>query len=173
MTSSSISGSERVHDPLPIYFSPPLYDQRRLWVMSILRQEGVSSILDVGCGDGNLLACLCNPPPWLSEEGRTTVDPSAECQSESLSFVDARRLVGLDISRKELVKAVECTAPEESTEMLTSWSGRRIRRWDSLEVTILEGNFADYNPKLCDVECIVATEVYVTRVSAFPSKLRF
>jgi SAM-dependent methyltransferase len=163
------STSGQVREPLPVYFSPSLYDQRRLWVMSILRRERVSEVLDLGCGDGNLLACLCNPPPWLPG-GPATQFSSAHgipaIRDEPLSFVHAKRLIGLDISSRELAIAVQTTAPEEPSDSPNPWSQEK-RRWENLEVTILEGSFVDYNPDMCDIECIVSTEVWV-RLASVP-----
>jgi hypothetical protein len=150
----------------------------------MLRKERVTSILDVGCGDGNLLACLCNAPPWLSGSPDIAQGPGYPCHlgsndnrqadmsppsdpppEDDSAFVHASRLVGLDICSDELEKAVEGTAPEDVSEADASPSAwtytSKTRRWDSLEVFIWKGSFADYNPSLCDMDCIVSTEVFV------------
>jgi hypothetical protein len=160
----AMAPSEKKHEPLPVYFSPSLYDQRRMWVMGVLRKERVSEIFDVGCGDGSLLACLCNAPPWLNGAPGEASDYAAAApgsEAEPLSYVHARRLVGLDVAAGDLEMAVQMTAPAGApTEEQTTWS-HEPRRWEALQVTILQGSFVDYNPDMCDVECIVSTEVYV------------
>ncbi|KAJ8662484.1 hypothetical protein O0I10_001444 [Lichtheimia ornata] len=68
-------------------FSPPLWRQRRTFILDILRQHNVSSVLDYGCGEGSVLSFLI--PPTLN----------------------ITRLAGLDICMDSLKEAVERCQP--------------------------------------------------------------
>ncbi len=46
-------------DALPFFF-PPLWKQRRSFVCQLLLQNQISSVLDLGCGEGSLLQVLLN-----------------------------------------------------------------------------------------------------------------
>ncbi|KZT73624.1 hypothetical protein DAEQUDRAFT_703337 [Daedalea quercina L-15889] len=154
-------------DELTVTFQPPLFLQRRGWVFDILRRESVSEVLDVGCGEGSLISCLCNPAPWLSLPPTSILEAFATPLSESpdnniLADVSAQRylecapevflhpskVIGLDISLVDLEYAIQATAP-------TDWQ----TRWEPLEAQIWEGGLEVVNPTFIGVECIVATEV--------------
>jgi hypothetical protein len=62
-------GIERVG----IRFSPSLQMQRIEWALDVLRKEGVRSVLDVGCGEGDLLRVLCEPAATVPEDPIRTV----------------------------------------------------------------------------------------------------
>ncbi|TFK74176.1 hypothetical protein BDN72DRAFT_833905 [Pluteus cervinus] len=57
---------EEQEKELTVTFNPPLFIQRRIWVLDILRAENITKVLDVGCGEGQLLSVLCQPAPWLA-----------------------------------------------------------------------------------------------------------
>lgn len=44
-----------------------LWVQRRHWALDVLRDAGVKSVLDIGCGPGSLLQTLVVPPPSVTE----------------------------------------------------------------------------------------------------------
>lgn len=66
-------GIERVG----IRFSPSLQMQRIEWALDVLRREGVKSVLDVGCGEGDLLRVLCEPAATVPEEPIRAVPESS------------------------------------------------------------------------------------------------
>jgi hypothetical protein len=47
--------------------------QRIEWALDVLRKEGVRSVLDVGCGEGDLLRVLCEPAATVPEDPIRTV----------------------------------------------------------------------------------------------------
>lgn len=52
--------------------------QRRHWALEILREAGVRSVLDVGCGVGSLLEPLSQPPSTIREPPILCTDPGHE-----------------------------------------------------------------------------------------------
>ncbi|KAI0359990.1 hypothetical protein OH77DRAFT_1493460 [Trametes cingulata] len=150
---------------LPVTFRPELYLQRRGWVLDIMRREGITEVLDIGCGEGELLACLCNPAPWLARPPpdvlptesieKDTDDVLAELHKDILHPV---KIAGLDISPSELEDTVECTKPLDPAKRNGLWLHDPLR-WEPLEVKIWEGSLAEINPEFVDVECIVSMEV--------------
>lgn len=157
----------KTDDPLSVHFFPSLYDIRQSWILKLLRQESVSSILDVGCGEGTLLATLCSAPAWLpvpSEDTGATSDLGSEAMrklvKDCFEYVRPTKLVGLDINPVDLEQAIIRTAPEDLTLAVpTSYFLTPLRRWTQLEVEIWEGSLADYNSAMCDLDCIVSCEV--------------
>ncbi|KAH9916169.1 uncharacterized protein B0H18DRAFT_858656, partial [Fomitopsis serialis] len=155
---------------LTVTFQPPLFLQRRGWVFDVLRREGVSEVLDVGCGEGSLISCLCNPAPWLPPPPQSILESFATVHSEASvatstvtadaapfaarldhpteDFLHPLKVIGLDISTTDLEYATQATEPSD-------W---RLR-WEPLEVEIWEGGLEAVNPAFVGMECIVATEV--------------
>ncbi|KAJ2376644.1 autophagy protein, partial [Coemansia sp. RSA 2607] len=43
------------------YFDPPMWEQRRICISSLLYEQKVHSVLEVGCGEGNILMYLTAP----------------------------------------------------------------------------------------------------------------
>ncbi|KAI6123564.1 hypothetical protein EDD16DRAFT_1546743 [Pisolithus croceorrhizus] len=152
---------------LTISFFPPLHQQRRTWVLDTLRREGVSEIVDIGCGEGKLLATLCQPAPWLgpqSQYRRNTLSSTRNADDCLASMLDdvllndsetrdlhPTRIAGLDIDTKALQCAAEDTSPSSANPLYT--------RWEPLEVSLWHGSLDSINTTFVDVECIVATEV--------------
>ncbi|KAI6108042.1 hypothetical protein F5141DRAFT_1120312 [Pisolithus sp. B1] len=151
---------------LIISFFPPLHQQRRTWVLDTLRREGVSEIVDIGCGEGELLATLCQPAPWLGPQSQYRRNsPSTQNADDCLAsmFDDVllndsetrdlhpTRIAGLDIDTKALQYAAEDTSPSSANPLYT--------RWEPLEVSLWHGSLDSINTTFVDVECIVATEV--------------
>lgn len=58
LTSSQLAGTREVslvehgRAQAGVVFVPPLRDQRKQWLCEVLRKEGVGSVLEVGCGEG-------------------------------------------------------------------------------------------------------------------------
>ncbi|CAG8712031.1 12626_t:CDS:2, partial [Dentiscutata heterogama] len=44
-----------------IYFNPPLWLQRRIFINLVLQESKVTSVVDFGCGEGSLLSFLVQP----------------------------------------------------------------------------------------------------------------
>lgn len=151
---------------LNISFFPPLHQQRRSWVLDILRREGVSEIVDIGCGEGELLATLCQPAPWLSPQSHYWRNRSSTQNADDrlasmfddvlLNDSETRdlhptRIAGLDINTRALQYAAEDTSPSSANPQYT--------RWEPLEVSLWHGSLDSINPTFVGAECIVATEV--------------
>ena len=56
--------------------------QRRAFILTQLRSEGVRSVCEIGCGEGGLLMALCQPaafvdefPPWVEPEEDDPSEP--------------------------------------------------------------------------------------------------
>ncbi|KAJ9122627.1 hypothetical protein QFC22_002056 [Naganishia vaughanmartiniae] len=63
-----VSMVEHGLEQVGIRFSPALQMQRIEWALDVLRKEGVRSVLDVGCGEGDLLRVLCEPAATVPED---------------------------------------------------------------------------------------------------------
>ncbi|KAH8118207.1 hypothetical protein DFH11DRAFT_1699623, partial [Phellopilus nigrolimitatus] len=150
-----------------VTFFPPLHAARCAWILSILRRERVTSVLDIGCGEGALLRCLCNPAAFLLR-GEPAVDGSADAAPRPALSPQASgraagvgdppdlhvaRLAGLDVSAPDLAACADATAPRAASCKLG------LPRWEPLEVTLWHGSLAVYNAEFAGVECIVSTEV--------------
>ncbi|RDX57381.1 hypothetical protein OH76DRAFT_1322560, partial [Lentinus brumalis] len=162
---------------LPVTFHPALYLQRRGWVLDIMRREGVKEVLDVGCGEGELLSCLCNPAPWLAPPPQDVhvlpVSPATDSASGDDAYtavlaelhrdiLHPTKISGLDICKDDLDCTVRMTKPppaEENNEETKSLWHRAPARWEELEVDVWEGGLEHVNPAFVGVDCIVATEV--------------
>ncbi|OAX42172.1 hypothetical protein K503DRAFT_766992 [Rhizopogon vinicolor AM-OR11-026] len=140
---------------LRVTFFPPLYLQRRIWVLDILRREHVSEIVDIGCGEGELLAVLCQPAPSLPPPSSDVLSSTSDATSSAIDPSDLdlhpMRVDGLDISSHALASAIEDTSPASANASYT--------RWEPLKVNMWCGGLEVFNPTFVNVECIVATEV--------------
>ncbi|KAI1797242.1 hypothetical protein LXA43DRAFT_969239 [Ganoderma leucocontextum] len=150
---------------LPVTFHPALYLQRRGWVLDVMRRENIREVLDIGCGEGELLSCLCNPARWLAPPPPNILPPHPSPETTDAldelhqDLLHPRRIAGLDICRTDLECAARITkpsAPEEKDVVL--WHSTQVR-WEPLEVEIWEGSLTHVNPAFVGVECAVATEV--------------
>ncbi|KAJ6536364.1 hypothetical protein B0H19DRAFT_384334 [Mycena capillaripes] len=143
---------------LQVTFYPPLFLQRRIWVLDILRRARIVDVLDIGCGEGDLLSVLAQPALWLAPppasvfpDGRAN---NVEYKSERLIF-HPRNVAGLDISTHDLAFAIQGTAPLNEEYML----GVRATRWEDLTANLWKGGLQVINEEFVRVECIVCTEV--------------
>ncbi|RPD74724.1 hypothetical protein L226DRAFT_534941 [Lentinus tigrinus ALCF2SS1-7] len=138
-----------------------------------MRREGITEVLDIGCGEGELLACLCNPAPWLAPPPQDVLPPATASDAgddaaytavlEELhrTILHPRKISGLDICEDDLKCTVRITQPPpppQDEETKSVWY-RVPARWEDLEVNIWQGSLEHANPAFMDVECIVATEV--------------
>ncbi|KAL4072715.1 hypothetical protein V8B97DRAFT_2023458 [Scleroderma yunnanense] len=150
---------------LKVSFFPPLHHQRRIWVLDTLRRERITEIVDIGCGEGGLLAALCQPAPWLgprshwrnrlsardADEGLISLFDNVLLNDSETPDLHPVRIAGLDISTKALQSAAELTSPSSENALYT--------RWEPLEVNLWHGSLDSINPAFVDTECIVASEV--------------
>ncbi|KAH9945360.1 uncharacterized protein BXZ73DRAFT_96350 [Epithele typhae] len=167
-----------------VTFHPPLHLQRQGWVLDIMRREGIreaslsmraqgttAAVIDVGCGEGELLSCLRNPAPWLApadaraDPGERAVGEAGALAAAALADVHRDilhpvRIAGLDVGRAEVESVAEIAAPpppEDEGASLRAY-GAPVR-WEPLSFEVWQGSLADVNPAFVGVECIVATEV--------------
>ncbi|KAI9511819.1 hypothetical protein F5148DRAFT_1280362 [Russula earlei] len=115
-------------DAPQVKFFPPLHEQRRSWALEILRRERVTTVLDVGCGEGIFLHHLTHAPPWRAHTSATP----APAAFETPDFIHVSQLHGLDITKSDLLHAVDVNRTPETRSP---------------------------NPAFEGIECIVATEV--------------
>ncbi|KAJ2494445.1 hypothetical protein GGI11_008844, partial [Coemansia sp. RSA 2049] len=54
------------------YFFPPMWEQRRIRIARVLRDYGAESVLEVGCGEGNILSFLVSEAATASD-GRAPI----------------------------------------------------------------------------------------------------
>ncbi|KAH9960904.1 hypothetical protein BC827DRAFT_1294816 [Russula dissimulans] len=130
-----------------VKFFPPLHEQRRSWALEILRRERVTTVLDAGCGEGVFLQHLTHAPPWRAH----TPETPAPAVFEKPDFIHVRELHGLDITRSDLLHAIDVTAPPKH--------GYGWTRFEQLDISVWEGGLEVPNAAFKDIECIVATEV--------------
>ncbi|KAJ7650045.1 hypothetical protein FB45DRAFT_778946 [Roridomyces roridus] len=156
---NSDSGAE-----LQVHFYPPLFLQRRIWILDILRREAIVDVLDVGCGEGQLLRVLSQPAPWLSPPPASIFPDEKQVEEYKCDMpnLHTRRLVGLDVSAYDLAFAVKETKPPSSTpggeDDMDSY-GVRLTRWEDMEAKVWHGGLQVVNEEFVGVECIVCTEV--------------
>ncbi|KAJ6520914.1 hypothetical protein DFH09DRAFT_1048206 [Mycena vulgaris] len=151
---------------LQVNFYPPLFLQRRIWILDILRRENIVDVLDIGCGEGQLLSVLAQPAPWLAPPPASLFPGArandAECNYKSdMPNLHARRIAGLDISASDLEFAIKGTAPPgagaDDNDGYTY--SVRVTRWEDLTAKVWKGGLQVINEEFVGVECIVCTEV--------------
>jgi small RNA 2'-O-methyltransferase len=154
------------HDELKVTFFPPLVLQRRIWILDILRAEQTTKVLDIGCGEGQLLSVLSQPSPWLARPPQSVLSvmgiEDVEDHKEKIPNLHTTHLCGLDISDEDLAFAVQGTTPTpigEAPEEV-SYASSLDYRWEPLQVKIWKGGLECINESFIDIECIVSTEVY-------------
>jgi trans-aconitate methyltransferase len=107
---ANITAMDASSSSVSINFNPALFLQRQEFLLQTLRQSKPKSVLDIGCGQGNLLACLCNCDDQLPVE----------------------ILAGIDISLASIQNA-------SSSIRSAAESQQDDGRWRSLDVTTLQG----------------------------------
>lgn len=135
---------------LPVTFIPQLYLQRRRWVFERMTREGVNSVVDIGCGEGETLTCLCNPAPWRAPLA-ILPDPDSGGAEDTLHITSIH---ALDISTSSLSFAAKAVAQIEDA---TCWM--KHIRWEPLDVKLWHGGLESFNREFVGVDCIVSTEV--------------
>ncbi|KAJ6532045.1 hypothetical protein B0H19DRAFT_1273204 [Mycena capillaripes] len=151
-----------------VTFYPPLFLQRRIWILDILRRESIVDVLDVGCGEGQLLSVLSQPAPWLAPPPATVFPQDGakngkyNCNYKvELPNLHARRIAGLDVSAHDLSFAVKGTEPpgDSAKDDDPYTYGVRVTRWEDLTAKVWKGGLQVINEEFVGVECIVCTEV--------------
>nr|GAT45288.1 predicted protein [Mycena chlorophos] len=148
-----------IGDPV-VTFYPPLHLQRRIWILDLLRKENIVEVLDVGCGEGQLLSVLAQPAPWLAPPSSTILPSVDDCtyKPSDVANLHMRRVTGLDISASDLAFAIKDTQPPDPASQQDPYS-LRVTRFEDLSVRIFKGGLQTLNEEFVGVECIVCTEV--------------
>lgn len=160
---TTILEEDRDHE-LRVTFNPPLYLQRKIWILDVMRRDSVTNVVDIGCGEGQLLIALCQPAPWLGppppeilppSDATDTATPNFNSPHDPIPNLHPTRIAGLDISQRDLDFAIEATAPPPQTNdrHLTS------TRWEPLVASIWKGGLEVINENFVGAECIVSSEV--------------
>ncbi|KAL7423523.1 hypothetical protein Q5752_001103 [Cryptotrichosporon argae] len=140
-------------DVTGVTFTPELWMQRRAWALQVLRQEGVRSVLDIGCGEGALLEILVQPPatiaepPILPTPSTAPPPPSFETPLATPDLFISR-LAGLDASPSVIPRASQVLAPPTHGP-----------RWEPLHAELWLGAIERYNSRFEGYECITSLEV--------------
>lgn len=113
-------------------------------------------ILDIGCGEGDLLRCLCEP-------SRERYDPCTpldhDISSRSLYPI---LLAGLDPDLWAIRVAAERTIPREFDSVAPRYAPNGTPRWDELKLKLWHGGIEDVNEDFVTrYQCFVSMEVYV------------
>ncbi|KAH8923379.1 hypothetical protein BT69DRAFT_1242250 [Atractiella rhizophila] len=137
-------------------FFPPLWLQRRTFVLNTIRASNIRSVLDLGCGSGTLLAPLCQPafhlddfPPFDSHECLKEL-PEPEVEDRE---IHTRRLNGVDTSSAALELAKETAKPVEELD------DSRFERWEDMTVQIWKGEAEVYNENLDGHQLITSLQL--------------
>ncbi|KAJ3780104.1 hypothetical protein GGU10DRAFT_168104 [Lentinula aff. detonsa] len=163
---------------LAVTFFPALYLQRRIWILDILRRENVSDVLDVGCGEGQLLAVLSLPSPWLSTPPQSLIYPDGQFNlqissvspislyntpSDPIPNLHITRLAGLDKSSRDLEFTAQAIAPPDTSEpSFDPWrykGSQETVRWEEMTAKLWQGGLEIINEEFVGTECIVSSEV--------------
>ncbi|KIY51710.1 hypothetical protein FISHEDRAFT_7390, partial [Fistulina hepatica ATCC 64428] len=156
---------------LRVTFDPPLFLQRRLWILDILRREGIVDVLDIGCGEGELLSTLTRPASWLPPLHEPPhSDEEAVASYDMFPELHMERVCGLDVSDAELQLSLNQVRPPPSTEddddngkprkLIRTFNLLDMTRWEPLRAEIWKGGVEVVNENFIGTECIVSTETY-------------
>ncbi|CAK5269663.1 unnamed protein product [Mycena citricolor] len=145
---------------LPVTFIPQLFLQRRIWILDILRRESIVDVLDVGCGEGQLLSVLAQPAPWLPPPPPSLLPSNLNIVYQpEVPDLHPRRIVGLDIDENELLFAAKGIQPPDPRDGEFSKFTAPLTRWQDLNAKVWKGGLEVFNQDFVGVECIVCTEV--------------
>ncbi|KAJ2845560.1 hypothetical protein GGI22_006519 [Coemansia erecta] len=124
------------------HFFPPMWEQRRISIARVLYDYGAQSVLEVGCGEGNVLAFLAAPAP----DDRLPIT----------------RLYGVDIRKDSLEAARSRLAPDAHDY--------RSMRTDELRIELYHGD-ASVRIGSVSADAIVCSEVieHVDELSGVPA----
>ncbi|KAJ2852246.1 hypothetical protein IWW36_000388 [Coemansia brasiliensis] len=127
------------------YFWPAMWEQRRICIAQTLYQHRVQKVLDVGCGEGNVLAFLVAPGP-----------------NDEHPIV---QLYGIDIDANALLAARDRLLPDEAD--------RRDLRVDPLSVQLFHGDATMHVPSISP-DAVVCSEVieHISETDEVPALTR-
>jgi hypothetical protein len=92
-----VSMIEKGKEHVGVVFTPSLAEQRIAWVLQVLRKENVRSVLDVGCGEGELLRILSRPSSTIPEE--PILDPGSSSSNSTPTLTS--KAIGLKRLRSQ------------------------------------------------------------------------
>ncbi|KAH0833064.1 hypothetical protein J3R83DRAFT_12055 [Lanmaoa asiatica] len=150
-------------EPLKVTFFPPLYHQRRIWILDILRRERLAEVRAITRTDGFDLTGhyhwykYIDPRYWMwrRRPPRNALPARPMAETEPLSRRRRRAVLALlerlDIASSQLEIATQYTSPASVNPLYT--------RWEPLDVEIWQGSVDAINPAFVNVQCIVASEL--------------
>lgn len=151
--------------PKPLVrFIPPLQEQRQIFLLNVLRDEDPQRVLDLGCGEGSLLAAMCQPGLALScrpdFNEKYGINPSAPVLSVADKYpaININCIHGLDISEKCLALANDMIKPPNDESERPTWTRPRPR-WIETTVSLWKGGLQSFNDEFRGLDVITATEV--------------
>jgi len=166
---SSISCDKRVFEG----YGAVLHLVRHRYGSCIHPDLVITQVLDVGCGEGQLLYALTHSAPWLKppppfvlsqniEAGDSTTQqlPSPSYLDDDIPNLHISELHGLDICEEDLAFAAKGIVPkiESGIDDAPSWTVD-LPRWEELTAKVWKGGLQFINEEFVDMECIVSTEV--------------
>ncbi|KAG8712212.1 hypothetical protein FRC11_000720 [Ceratobasidium sp. 423] len=151
MSSSDITRPKTPED-LVVRFMPPLAHERQRWILETLRAHRATSVLDIGCGEGELLNVLCKPASSIPSDN--SLEPGRD--------LDLTRVAALDIEPDAIQDAAQAAIQDRHPHYLAPWGSGEdgwYIRWAELEVAVWLGRLQDPNPTFHGFDAIVSTEV--------------
>lgn len=109
-------------------------------------------VLDIGCGEGDLLSVLSKPTSCIPN------DDSSEAGRE----LDLTRVAALDIDPDVVQEAAQAATQDRQPHYLAPWGSGEdgwYIRWAKLDVAVWLGRLQDPNPTFHGFDVIVSTEV--------------
>ncbi|GAA6062513.1 hypothetical protein JCM10212_001563 [Sporobolomyces blumeae] len=168
------------------HFFPELHLARRTFCYSKLKEHGIRSVADLGCGEGSLLGLLASPahqlddfpslyPPTPGASLPSSLSPSSvvvppfstssELQSRRAKLDILRRIPrpppeSRDLHLEKLVGVdLDLSACRVAAERVGPLQDDTMYRWEELTVQVYHGGAEVYNDALEGVEAVVLTEV--------------
>ncbi|KAG8886351.1 hypothetical protein FRB97_004886 [Tulasnella sp. 331] len=138
----SLTAADDSPDP-KVYFDPPLWLQRRTWVLDQLREHQVESVIDLGCGEGALLEVLMEPASAYPAPSPSQV---VGRDKETTMDIHLKHYVGLDIDSWSIAQAAEVGKPPTKAELenRSPWLNANPR-WLDMNVELWEGGLQFLN----------------------------
>ncbi|CCO31717.1 Small RNA 2'-O-methyltransferase [Rhizoctonia solani AG-1 IB] len=150
--SSSDAPITQTPEDLVVRFMPPLSHERQRWILETLRRHRARSVLDIGCGEGDLLSVLCKPASTIPND--SSLEPGRD--------LDLTRVAALDIDPDVIQEAAHAATDERKPHYLAPWGSGEdgwYIRWAQLEVAVWLGRLQDPSPSFHGFDAIVSTEV--------------
>lgn len=165
--------------PIPGFF-PELVVQRRALCLAVIKLEKCQTVVEFGCGEGNLLKMLSEPaisidrfPPRPPPTSDQATRPSSENEQikGSRTFIDnipdlnpyqedneIRLLIGLDLLSNRIQRAQSYFEhqPDNSSLGPSIWEQHR---WEPLKIELWHGDLTRYNKRFVAQDCLIMSEV--------------